>query len=114
MKLPWATIIDKFSTMGDSIHSVIEYNVYAITRTNARNSEFLNEAEDIVSKLYARQILDKAVGDAILNSQSPPKSSGIKSCNISMPITELAKMSLGMAKDLLIFLGDFNPKTYYI
>ena len=28
-----------------------------------------------------------------------------------MPITELAKMSPGIAKDLLIFLGEFNPKN---
>ena len=113
MELPRATIINKVSTMGDSIHSVIENDVHAITRANARSSEFLREAEDIVSKPYARQILDKAVGNAILNSQSPPKSSGIKSCNISMPMTELAKMSPGIAKDLLVFLGEFNPKNKF-
>ena len=111
MELPQATIINEVSTMGDSIHSVIENDVHAITRANARSSEFLREAEDIVSKPYARQILDKAVGDAILNSQSPPESSGIKSCNISMPINGLAKISPGIAKDFLLFFREFNPKN---
>ena len=44
MELPWATIINKVSTMDDSIHSVIKNNVHAITCANARSSEFLREA----------------------------------------------------------------------
>ena len=42
----------------------------------------MEEAHKVVSKLYAQQIMEKTIRDAVLNSKNPPENSSLANVNI--------------------------------
>ena len=92
IELPRTTIDTAINVNDNSINNILNKDVYALTCTQSKNPDIIAEAQDVISCPYARQLLDKAVGEAILDSQSPPENSSLKNYNVSMPITDLAKI----------------------
>ena len=103
IELPYTSIDTAINVNDNSINNILNKDVYALTCTQSKNPDIIAEAQDVIFCPDARQLLDKAVGDVILDSQSPPKNSSLKSCNISMLITDLLKCYLDLLRIYLIF-----------